>query len=201
MTQDAVIASIATAARSSFLFCCALVAGVAVEHLIGAPRIFGALVATTVLAMLSRVLSFQLPQFSNQSQPNGLLQLPFDLVAAGIGLGILAHLFPAVEEFVCEPPVPWNIWIAIFGALAVGFLGNATFRPGANANTSLMVLLSVFWIAPFFGYFYGPWFFAQAVALPCASRSQFQAILAAIAMVPASLAGLALAYWLFEKER
>lgn len=200
MAQEALYASVATSVRRSVVFGCAILAAVAADQLMAAPRIFGALAATIVLAVLARLILSQLPQLYAQSRLRDFVQLFVDFVVALTGLAILVYVAPAAQNFVCEPLVPWGIWIAVFGSLVIGFLGMASTRDNADPNMSLMVLLSVFWIAPFFGYFYGPWFLAQAVVMPCPGRSQYQSMVVAIVMIPAAAVGRMLARWLLKRH-
>ena len=46
--------------------------------------------------------------------------------AALLGLWGLAKIVPATSSFVCEPLVPWQFSIAIFGAFGMSWLSAAT---------------------------------------------------------------------------
>ncbi len=119
-------------------------------------------------------------------------------LAAIAGLLVIVNIVPAVGSFVCEPMVPWQLSIAIFGAFGMSWLSAAAGIQSPNYRPGLMIYLAFFWIAPFYGFFYGPWFLAQAVVLPCDGRPLAQAIIIVLGMVVAATAGRGTAIWMFR---
>ena len=162
-----------------------------------APPIFSALVASLVAAGVAFVLAAQDPFDSDYSTVDQLSTHLVSFLVAMIGLWGVANILPAVDSFVCEPLVPWRYSIAIFGAFGMSWLSGATRIRIPHVRAGLMIHMSFFWIAPFYGFFHAPWFLAQTVAAPCDGRSLAQAIVVALGMAVATVAGRRSAIWMF----
>ena len=119
-------------------------------------------------------------------------------LAAMVGLWGIVNIVPAVSIFVCEPLVPWQFSIAIFGAFGMSWLAAATRLRIPHDRAGLMIHLAFFWIAPFYGFFHAPWFLAQTVALSCDGRPFAQALVAGVAMAVAAYGGYRTAAWMFN---
>lgn len=88
----------------------------ALEHL-GWTNVLGlALVSTMIVAGVVGVLRVPAPLTTRFTRLGDWLQHGIDFAAAAIGLWVVASLFPASRDFLCEPLVPWRVSIAIFGA-------------------------------------------------------------------------------------
>ena len=119
-------------------------------------------------------------------------------LAALLGLWGIVKVVPATSSFVCEPLVPWQFAIAIFGAFGMSWLSAVARLRSPRDRAGLMIQLAFFWIAPFYGFFHAPWFLAQTVALPCDGRPFIQALIVGVAMVVAALGGQGTARWMFK---
>jgi len=201
VAQGTIHVLIGDAIRGALVFYCANLAVVGSDQISDGNRLLGALVGTIALASLGQLVLQPLPQLFGRSQLQDLRRLLLDFLATCLPLSILAFAVPTSVNFGCEPMVPWNIWTGIFGAFPTSFMGTATARPGAAAYLGLMTLLALFWIGPFVGFFYAPWFLAQVLILPCDSRSQVQSILVTVPMISAIAAGYAVARWLYERRQ
>ena len=125
------------------------------------------------------------------------MQHGIDFAAAVVGLWVVASVFPASRDFLCEPLVPWRVSIAIFGAFGTNWLAAAV-KQRAEFPLEPMIYLGFFWIAPFYGFFHAPWFLAQAVTLPCEGRPFAQALVAGVAMAVAAVGGHWTARWMIR---
>ena len=119
-------------------------------------------------------------------------------LAALLGLWGIAKIIPATNSFVCEPLVPWQFSIAIFGAFGMSWLAAATRLRIRHDRSGLVIHLAFFWIAPFYGFFHAPWFLAQTLALPCEARPLTQAVIVGVAMAVAALGGHCTTSWMFK---
>ena len=115
-----------------------------------------------------------------------------------IGLWGVANILPAIDSFVCEPLIPWKFSIAIFGAFAMSWLSGAARIQIPHVRAGLMIHVAFFWIAPFYGFFHAPWFFAQTIVVPCDGRPLTQAIIVVLGMAVATFAGQRSATWMFD---
>ncbi len=184
--------------RSGATFVVALGAAGILGQFTHAPPIFLAVIASLVVAGMAFAFNAQDPFDADYAT---LAQISAHLVsslAAIAGLLVIVNLMPAVGSFVCEPLVPWRFSIAIFGAFGMNWLSAAAAIQSPNYRAGLMIHLAFFWIAPFYGFFHGPWFLAQSVVLPCDGRPLAQAIIIALGMVVATIAGRRSAIWMFR---
>ena len=184
--------------RSGATFVGALGAAGLLAQFTYAPPIFLALVASLVAAGMAFALVAQDPfdaAYTNLSQA-GVHVVSF--LVTLLGLWGIAKIVPATSRFVCQPLVPWNFSIALFGAFGMSSLSAATRFRGPHVRAGLMIHLAFFWIAPFYGFFHAPWFLAQTLALPCDGRPLTQAIIVGTAMAVAALGGHCTASWMFK---
>ena len=184
--------------RSGATFVRALGAAGLLAQFTHAPPIFLALVASLVAAGMAFALAAQDPfdaDYTSLSQA-GVHVVSF--LAALLGLWGIVKIVPATSSFVCEPLVPWQFSIAIFGAFGMSWLSAATRFRTPHDRAGLMIHLAFFWIAPFYGFFHAPWFLAQTIALPCDGRPLAQAIIVVLGMVVAASVGRQTAIWMLR---
>jgi hypothetical protein len=184
--------------RSGIAFVAALIAAGLAAQFSAAPPIFLALVATLVVASAGYLLAAQGPFDADYTNLNWSVAQLIGFLVAVIGLSGAVTLVPAVNIFVCEPLVPWQFSIAIFGAFGMNWLASATALRVPQDRARLMIHLAFFWIAPFYGFFHAPWFLAQTVAIPCGGRPTPQAIIVVIGMIIAAGAGRRMAIWMLR---
>jgi hypothetical protein len=184
--------------RSGATFVGALSAAGLLAQFTHAPPIFLALVASLVAAGMAFALAAQDPFDTDYSSFSQISAHLVSFLAAMVGLWGIANIVPAVGIFVCEPLVPWQFSIAIFGAFGMSWLSAATRLRIPQDRAGLMIHLAFFWIAPFYGFFHAPWFLAQTVVLPCDGRPLAQAIIVVIGMVIAASAGRQTAIWMLR---
>ena len=171
----------------------------ALEHL-GWTNVLGlALASTMIVAGAVGVLRAPAPFTAHFTRLGDWMQFGADFAAAVVGLWVVASVFPAGRDFLCEPLVPWRVSIAIFGAFAMGCLAQAVVLRAPGERMSLFIFLGFFWIAPFYGFFHAPWMLAQSIASSCADRPPLQSLVAAAGMVVAAEASRRVANWLFAK--
>lgn len=192
------ISLISTGLRSGAIFVSALGAVGLLAQFTHAPSILLALIASLVAAGMALVLAVQDPfdaDYSSLSQAGAHI---VSFLAALLGLLGIVQFVPATSSFVCEPLVPWQLSIAIFGAFSMTWLSTATKLRASPALAGPMINLAFFWIAPFYGFFHAPWFLAQTFVIPCDGRPWAQAIIVALGMVVAASIGLRTAIWMLR---
>jgi hypothetical protein len=184
--------------RSGATFVAALGAAGLLAQFTHAPPVFLTLIASLAAAGMAFALAAQDPfdaDYMSLSQA-GVHVVSF--LAALLGLWGIVKIVPATSSFVCEPLVPWQFSIAIFGTFSMSWLAAATRLRRPHDRAGLMIHLAFFWIAPFYGFFHAPWFLAQTVVLPCDGRPLAQAIIVVIGMVIAAIAGRQTAIWMLR---
>lgn len=184
--------------RSGAAFVGALGAAGLLAQFTHAPPIFLALIASSVAAGMAFALAAQDPfdtDYTSLSQTGAHV---VSFLAALLGLWGLVKIVPATSGFVCEPLVPWQFSIAIFGAFGLSWLSAATRLRIRHDRAGLMLHLAFFWIAPFYGFFHAPWFLAQTVVVTCDGRPLVQAIVVVIGMVIAASMGRQTAIWMLR---
>ena len=186
--------------RSGAAFVGALGAAGLLAQFTHAPPIFLALVASLVTAGIAFALAAQDPFDADYTRLNQAGAHVVSFLAALIGLWSIAKVAPATRSFVCEPLVPWQFSIAMFGAFGMSWLAAATKLRIPHDRAGLMIHLAFFWIAPFYGFFHAPWFLAQTVALSCDGRPFAQALVAGVVMAVAAYGGHRTAAWMFNQE-
>lgn len=107
------------------------------------------------------------------------------LVTVLVALGLATMIFGQMADFYCAPAVPWRIEIAIFGAFAVALLKHLAHRLRYANALDVLIYVSLFWIAPFYGFFSPAYFLALNIVTPCPGRQLIEVLLAAAAMAVA----------------
>jgi hypothetical protein len=184
--------------RSGATFVGALGAAGLLAQFTHAPPIFLALIASLVAAGMAFALAAQDPfdaDYTSLSQTGAHVVSFFAVL---LGLWGIVKIAPTTSSFVCEPLVPWQFSIAIFGAFGMSWLSEATRLRIRHDRAGLMLHLAFFWIAPFYGFFHAPWFLAQTIAMPCAGRPLAQGIVIVLGMVAAAIAGRQTATWMMR---
>jgi hypothetical protein len=184
--------------RSGATFVVSLSAAGFLAQFTHAPPIFLALVASLVAAGVAFAFAAQDPfdaDYTSLSQAGAHV---VSFLTALLGLWSIVTIVLATSSFVCEPLVPWQFSIAIFGAFGMSWLSVATRIRVPHDRAGLMIHLTFFWIAPFYGFFHAPWFLAQTVVLPCDGRPLVQAIIVVLGMVVAASAGRQTAIWMLR---
>ena len=182
--------------RSGATFVAALGSAGLLAQFAGAPAILIALVATLMAAGMAFVSAARNPFDSDHFT---LGQLSTDLMSfltAMIGLWGVVKILPALGGFVCEPLVPWNFSIAIFGAFVMSWLSAGLRIRKADAWCGVALYMAFFWISPFYGFFRAPWLLAQTVAVPCDGRPVLQALAVVLSMAVATIAGRRVSTWM-----
>lgn len=111
------------------------------------------------------------------------------LIAVLIVLWPMTAIFGHAADFYCTPDVPWRIEIAVFGAFVISMLKYMAARLRYANSLHMLIYVSLFWIAPFYGFFSAPYFLGMNIVAPCPDRQILEIVLAGAAMVMA--AGLA----------
>ena len=192
------IAQFPAGLRSGATFVAALVAAGLLEQFTHAPPIFVALVASLTAAGAAFAWRAQTPFDADYMCLSQAFAHVVSCLTALLGLCGIAVLVPAIGSFVCEPLVPRQFSIAIFGAFGMSWLAAAARLRIPYEWAGLAIHLAFFWIAPFYGFFHAPWFLAQALALPCDDRPLAQAIIVVLGMVAAASAGRRTAIWMLR---
>jgi hypothetical protein len=192
------IAQLSAGLRSGATFVAALGAAGLLAQSTHAPPILLALVASLVAAGMAFVLAAQDPFDADYSSFGQISTHLISFLASVVGLWGIVKIVPAISSFVCEPLVPWQFSIAIFGAFGMSWLSAATRLRIPQDRAGLMIHLAFFWIAPFYGFFHAPWFLAQTVVAPCDGRPLVQALVVGIAMAVAAHGGHRTASWMLK---
>ena len=182
--------------RSGVTFVVALGCAGLLAQFSSAPHIFIALVASLVAAGMTFLLAVQGPFYSGYSTLDQLATHLLDFLAAVTGLWIILNVVPATASFVCQPMVPWQLSIALFGAFGMSWLSAAMRIQVPHIWPGLIIHVAFFWIAPFYGFFHAPWFLAQTVILPCDGRPLPQAVTVVLGMIVSTVAGRRAAMWM-----
>jgi len=197
MAQEGIYQKTLRGARGAMVFCVSTAAAGAFAYLGERESLGLAIISTLAVAGASKLFSQPLPFEDDRSPVRDGMQYLAEGTFAGFGLSLIVEVFPSTRNFLCEPLVPWNISIAIFGAFSLAWLSTASAIQSPGKPMSLMILLAFFWIAPFYGFFHGPWFLAQTIVAPCADRSWTAGVVVAASMVVASVGGRWTAQHLF----
>ena len=192
------IAQFPAGLRSGATFVAALVAAGLLEQFTHAPPIFVALVASLTVAGAAFAWKAQKPFDADYMCLSQAFAHVVSCLTALLGLCGIAVLAPAIGSFVCEPLVPRQFSIAIFGAFGMSWLAAAARLRIPYEWAGLAIHLAFFWIAPFYGFFHAPWFLAQSMALPCAGRPFAQVAVVVLSMIVAGIAGRQIAKWTMQ---
>lgn len=126
----------------------------------------------------------------------GLYTAIFTTAGVLLGAWMIAVVIGSSGAFYCGPAIPWRIEIAFFGSFTIGILTRMAHARKLARLAYPLILLALFWIAPFYGYFSGPVFVALALITDCANRPIIQVCLAALGMGAGNVIGNMLAVWL-----
>ena len=151
------ISLLSTGLRSGATFVVALGAAGIIAQFTHAPPIFPALIASLVAAGMAFTFGAQDPFDADYASLSQISAHLVSSLAAIAGLLVIVNMEPAVGSFVCEPLVPWQSSIAIFGAFGTSWLSRST-----NSKSELSDWANdpfgIFLDRPFYGFFHGPWF-------------------------------------------
>jgi hypothetical protein len=157
-----------------------------------------ALVATLLLVGSGLSLGLRLPWQHTLFRRATWVTLAVEVAVSAAGLGLAAALLPQMQAFVCSPLVPWKISIALLGAFAISWLtATASRAPRMKQEIPYMIVAALFWIAPFYGFFHGPWLLGQGIALSCDGRPTETVVLASAGMLIVAEVGRSSARWLW----
>jgi len=122
--------------------------------------------------------------------------------AAGVaaGAGIITAVIGGTQAFYCAPAIPWRIDIALFGSFIIALLATLARPRGILKLTYPLSLLTLLWIAPYYGYFSGAIFLGISLINQCADRSAVQLVLVAAGMVTGNVLGILFALWLSKSS-
>jgi hypothetical protein len=146
-----------------------------------------ALVSTLIVAGARRMLP--VPFEARFSRSVDWWRHGVDFPVAAFGLWVVVSVLPASRDSLCEPPMPWRISIALFGAFGMNWLARAAEWRAPTQRASLFIFLAFCWIAPFYGFFRAPWFLAQIIASPSADRPLVRSLIVTAGMGIAAQAG------------
>ena len=111
---------------ASALMFTAAVATVGALERVGQTNTLGlALASTVIVAGAVGLLRVPVPFTAQFTRLGDWMQHGADLAAAVVGPWVVASVFPASRDFLCEPLVPWRVSIAIFGAFGANWLAAA----------------------------------------------------------------------------
>jgi hypothetical protein len=88
------------------------------------------------------------------------------LIAILVVLCSITAIFGRVADFYSSPAVPWRIEIALFGAFVISILKYLANRLHYANALDMLICLSLFWIAPFYGFFPHPTFSGSTLWCP-----------------------------------
>ena len=161
-----------------------------------------AMVATLLLVGCGLSLGLRLPWEHSLFRRASWVTLAVEIAVTAAGLSLAAAFLPQIQAFVCSPLVPWKISIALLGTFATCWLtATASRAPRVKGAAPYMIVAALFWIAPFYGFFHGPWLLGQGLALACDGRPLATVILAAAGMLIAAEAGRSSARWLWGQDQ
>lgn len=111
------------------------------------------------------------------------------LIAVLVVLWPMTAIFGHAAEFYCSPTVPWRVEIAVFGAFVISLLKYMASRLRYANALDILIYVSLFWIAPFYGFFSAPYFLGMSIVTPCLDRQILEVIFAGAAMAVGSVVG------------
>lgn len=111
------------------------------------------------------------------------------LIAVLIVLWPMTAILGHAADFYCSPAVPWRIEIAVFGALVISMLKYMAGRLRYANALDVLIYVSIFWIAPFYGFFSAPYFLGLNLVTLCPDRQMLEVVLAGAAMAVTSALG------------
>jgi len=114
------------------------------------------------------------------------------LIAVLLVLWPMTAIFGPVAGFYCAPAISWRIEIAVFGAFVISMLKYMAARFRYANALDVLIYASLFWIAPFYGFFSAPYFLGINIVVPCPGRQMVEIALAGAAMAIASTLGQAI---------
>jgi hypothetical protein len=173
------------------------VASAGLADFAGANPLTVALMATLGLVAGAWALALVLPYEEHLSTIGWTATLGSAFSISLVALGLLDTVGLVSAAITCPPQVPWRFSIAAFGSFALAWMTTALVLSGAADRMPLIVMLTLFWIAPFYGFFHGPWWLAMAMVAPCDVRSALDVMIAGGLMLVGVLAGQAAARWMF----
>ena len=135
----------------------------------GSPMAFG-LFASIGLAATSHLAQWSIPPLAlfELFRWQAWLTLIMDFILAIIGLFLLHEAVANLVPSACNENYSLSIWANVIGAMAFGLLG--CFLGGQKIDhRHVLTLVAFFWVAPFVGFFYGPWYAAQTLLSGCQS--------------------------------
>jgi hypothetical protein len=106
-------------AASAVAFVAAVTVAAILVHFGTANTLRLALASTLVVAGALGLLRVPAAFRARFTQPGNWAQHGADFAVAAIGVWTVVSLFPASHDFLCEPLVPWNISIVLFGTFAM----------------------------------------------------------------------------------
>lgn len=108
------------------------------------------------------------------------------LIAVLVVLWPMTVILGQAADFYCSPAVPWRVEIAVFGAFVISILKYMARRLRYANARDVLIYVSLFWIAPFYGFFSAPYFLGMNLVAPCPDRKILEVVLAGAAMAVAS---------------
>ena len=133
------------------------------------PHGFG-LFASIGLAATSHLAQWSIPPLAlfELFRWQAWLTLIMDFILAIIGVFLVHEAVPNLVPSACNENYSLSIWANVIGAMAFGLLG--CFLGGQKIDhRHVLTLVAFFWVAPFVGFFYGPWYAAQTLLSGCQS--------------------------------
>jgi hypothetical protein len=189
--------AIRNATVSAVAFSAALGLAALLNTIEGMAPIIPALAASLLLAGLEWRRTLTGPYANYEVAANSLAIWGTAFAISLLGLSLVSSVIPSASTFICEPLVPWGLSIGIFGAFSAAWM-IAALRFRGRASLQPLVYVAFGGIAPFYGFFYSPWFVAQTVVLGCSGRPMVQGLLVGAAMILADIAGAWVATRMFE---
>jgi hypothetical protein len=163
------------------------------------PPIVPALAASVVLAGCEFFQGRSCSQLELEPTQENVWLWGLTFLMAWVITAGLALILPSGTQFICEPLVPWRISIALFGAFFSAWMIAAMRSREDGAKLEPLLRVVLLWIAPFYGFFYAPWFLALSLAVPCADRPQAQVAIAALAVAVSAHGGYRVGIWMYGR--
>lgn len=122
-------------------------------------------------------------------------QLVVDLVFGLIVFYLLQEFIPYIASYDCDNEVRFSFWAYVIGAAIFGLSASLLSNRGID-HIQTLTLIGFFWIAPYVGFFYGPWYAAQILASNCNEAAVSVSLLVAASMPIVGFLGWQLGTWL-----
>lgn len=130
----------------------------------------------------------------------GLYTAAFTAAGVLLGAWIIKGIIGSASAFYCASAIPWRIEIALFLSFVISLFLRMAHTRRVFLLTYPLILLALFWIVPFYGYFLAPVFLVLALITDCADRPIIQIYLVTFGIAAGNIVGNMFAVWLLETK-